>query len=208
MNPSRCQLCAAPPGTSCASTTVTFLPYLARRAPAHRPPMPAPMTTTSVSWLLSVAAAARIIGEDLLGAMRRLPVARGAGEGRAGAAAKRDASIRGSGMSPKASVDPMTVGDERVRRRPRCSSVPSPRRRLSRITSTLGAREPVDLGPGRAFYPMTAVGAPVDTPAPHVKSGLETVGSARRIPQSRIPSSPGHPATYLPPRLFTRCPRR
>ena len=37
--------CAAPPGRSCASRTVTDAPYRASSAPAHRPPMPDPMTT-------------------------------------------------------------------------------------------------------------------------------------------------------------------
>ena len=110
MKPSRCQLCAAPPATSCDSTTVTFLPYLASKAPAQRPPMPAPMTTTSVSWLLSVVAApARTRREDLM--FRRLDdEARVRGRLATVDAAGTDAEVRivAPIMFPWTDVDAMT----------------------------------------------------------------------------------------------------
>ena len=41
------KLVALPPGMLCFSTTSVFLPFLAVKAPAARPPLPAPMTMTS-----------------------------------------------------------------------------------------------------------------------------------------------------------------
>ena len=121
MKPSRCQLCAAPPATSCDSTTVTFLPYLASKAPAQRPPMPAPMTTTSVSWLLSVVAAvARTRREDLM--FRRLDdEARVRGRLATVDAAGTDAEVRivAPIMFPWTDVDAMTPRFEGVSRRGR-----------------------------------------------------------------------------------------
>tara|TARA_B110000305_G_scaffold237858_2_gene302052 strand:+ start:488 stop:925 length:438 start_codon:yes stop_codon:yes gene_type:complete len=66
--PFRFQECAAPPATECDSTTVTFLPYNAHNAPAHKPPIPPPITTTSVVWVSTLAKtlATRRLGEALL----------------------------------------------------------------------------------------------------------------------------------------------
>jgi hypothetical protein len=93
--PSLFHECAAPPATSWDSTTVTRLPYLADSAPAHKPPMPAPITTTSVSWLSTAARAARRAREG-----RRLAM-RAAWKG-ARALPRRAPSAAGEGARPRA----------------------------------------------------------------------------------------------------------
>src|SRR5210317_2097577 len=45
--PSLSHACAAPPATTCDSSTVTESPLFASNAAAHNPPIPAPITTTS-----------------------------------------------------------------------------------------------------------------------------------------------------------------